>query len=173
VPQPKRTRDDDDDAFDERGVLKDGRSYRVTDSLPAHYDEVRVTDGGGHSGLALQRPGFRVADAGNVGKRMRDEIDAAYADVENDLTNAWKNKPPTGFGSGEFIGQREGDLCTIDGAPGRLCRDDDGELTCMADHPSGERDARTIDERMQDHKLRMTEEYNAYDRALRDAWRRP
>jgi hypothetical protein len=99
MARPSNTHDDDDDDFevlaDGRRVLKDGRTYRVTDSLPTHYDELRVVDGGGNAGLALQRPGFRVADAGNVGKRMRDEIDAAYADYENDLTSAWKN-PPTG-----------------------------------------------------------------------------
>jgi len=43
----------------------------------------------------------------------------------------------------------------------------------MADHPGGERDARTLDQLIQDHRLRMVEEYDAYDRALSEAWRSP
>lgn len=177
----------DDDAFDERGILRDGARFRVphrmADGLTrdvadqierARSGDVRVVDLSGNAGPALRRPGFRLVDPRDVSKQMRDAVDQAYSDYETDLTSAYKNNPPTGEGSGEFVGQREHDLCTIDGRPGRLVRDDEtGELVCMADHPSGERDTRTVDERVRDHELRMVEEYDAYDRALRDAWRQP
>ncbi len=167
--------DDDEDNFyviGGRKILRDGRRYRVTDSLP-QYDEVRVIDGKGNSGLALQRPGFRAADAGNLSKQMRDEVDVAYRAYDDAIATQYK-RPPTGEGSGEFVGQREGDLCTIDGRPGRLVYDDEtGELVCMADHPTGKRDTRTIDEIARDHGLRMSEEYDAYARSLTEAWRRP
>jgi hypothetical protein len=38
----------------------------------------------------------------------------------------------------------------------------------VPDHPRGRRDARILDEVVQDHQLRMAEEYDAYDRAGRE-----
>jgi hypothetical protein len=63
----RRHRHDDDDAFDEHGLLRDGHAYVVSltmrDSLPPLQRAVanlRVTDGeGGTRGLS--RPGFRLA----------------------------------------------------------------------------------------------------------------
>ena len=52
--------------------------------------------------------------------------------------------------------------------PGRLRVDNDCDLVCVPDHPRGRRDARILDEVVQDHQLRMAEEYDAYDRAGRE-----
>jgi len=41
----------------------------------------------------------------------RDERSALYAAYDRELESAWQ-AAPTGFGSREFVGQREGDLCT-------------------------------------------------------------
>ena len=68
--------EEDDDLFDEHGMLKDGRRWR----LP-----LRMTD-------SLQfghRPGF-VTDA-----RAASEREAAYREYERTLQDAWKN-PPAG-----------------------------------------------------------------------------
>jgi len=73
---PKRQHDtDDDDMFDERGLLKDKRSVRISmmmrDSADGLTDLVRdataplrVVDAFGNSGLALSRPGARYLTAG-------------------------------------------------------------------------------------------------------------
>ena len=151
---------DIDDEDDLRDILRDGERMHVDMSMMdsarnLHDDTAR----------ASHRPGFRIADAQRRDLSVYDEYDV-------EISNSWK-KPPSGFGSGEFVGQREGDLCTIDGAPGRLRKDDDGNLVCMPDHPRGRRDTRTLDEIVQDHRLRMIEEYDAYDRNLAESWRRP
>jgi hypothetical protein len=78
-----------DEAFDERGLLKDGHTFKVPR---------RMLDG-------YQR---------KVARHYSDE------------------SPVTGFGSGAFGGQREGDVCTIDGWPGHL-KQVNGPLTCVAD----------------------------------------
>ena len=151
--------DSDSDLFElvcGRKVLKNGRRYRVNfnDSLP-QYDELKIVDGEGHGGLALHRPGpRRLADVGNVSK-LRDQIDQAYRQYDDDLSTAYQNVPPTGFGSNNVIAgqQQVGDLCTINGAPGRLVVDDEtGELVCMADYPSDASDRRTIADKMRDHQ---------------------
>ena len=81
----------DDDPFDERGVLRDGKTYRtpmyMMDSLQRAIatSGARITDGAGKGGLALNRPSFRVSDtsAGDARQRARD-------DYERDLTSAWR-----------------------------------------------------------------------------------
>src|SRR5262245_27855305 len=105
---PKRQHDtDDDDMFDERGLLKDKRSVRISmmmrDSAGGLTDvrdaiaPLRVVDAFGNSGLALSRPGARYLAAGtrttdhaalvmrdHLCREARDEYVAA-------LQSAWKN----------------------------------------------------------------------------------
>jgi hypothetical protein len=45
----------------------------------------RVHDGTGDSGLAMHRPGFRVADA-----PISDEVQRAHDAYEHELTTAWR-----------------------------------------------------------------------------------
>jgi hypothetical protein len=58
----------DDDAFDERGLLRDGKVYRakltMMDHDPTH--RRRVTDGSGDE-LGLHRPGWRIFDVDDAG----------------------------------------------------------------------------------------------------------
>ena len=85
--------DDDDDAFDENGVLKDGHSYRVPmkmlDSLQkeihdhtAAFRKVRIID------APLHQPGF-VRTSRPVAERH-----AIFDGYDVRVSNAWKN-PPT------------------------------------------------------------------------------
>ena len=53
-----------------------------------------------------------------------------YDKYDADLAEQWKAKPPTGAGSRGPRGQQEGDLCTVDGSPGRLKEID--ERVCVA-----------------------------------------
>jgi hypothetical protein len=99
--------DTDDDAFDSSGVLKDGRSYKV----PMRFADgvlgssrnhlARIHDGNGNSGVALQRPGFRVAD-----QYARDEVEVAYQQYEAAIQNEWRNVRFADFGS-PGVGSKE------------------------------------------------------------------
>jgi hypothetical protein len=158
---------DDDDAFEVLAdgcmVLKPGRSFRTPmramDSIP------RTKIGDGRANLAANRPGWRVSS--RDAQRGRDW--SCYDSYDKEISQAYLT--PTGEGSGEFIGQRVGDLCTVDGYTGRLVKNDDGELVCRPDHASG-RDHRTLAEKVRDRGLRMQEEIAAYDRWVSNQWRR-
>ncbi len=75
----------EDDAFDENGLLRDGRKMRVP------LQRARITDGtGNYSELALSRPGWRMlADA-----TINDARGAARQEYLEYITNAWRTKPP-------------------------------------------------------------------------------
>ena len=92
---PKR-RYRDDEIFDERGLLKDGRSFRthltMMDAMPR--GATQITDCFGNGGVALHRPGFRVLLGDNTGMHAKAEAQRQYLE---DLQNAWKH--PVGVGS--------------------------------------------------------------------------
>jgi hypothetical protein len=108
---PKRQHDTDDDLFDERGLLKDKRSVRVsmmvrdsadglTDlqrSVRDHFAPARVVDAFGNSGLALSRPGARYLTAGtrttdHAALVMRDhQRREARDEYIAELCDAWKS----------------------------------------------------------------------------------
>lgn len=176
--------DEDDDVFNADGILKDGRTYRVPmrfcdalqQSVAACSANARVrhterpthaliTDVHGDP-LELQRPGFRILsgdsyEARTVRDRARDECERAYEAADKELKNAFRN-PPTGFGSREFRGAKEGDLCTIDGSPGHL-KLIDGTLRCV---PDKRNDAQSL-------RDELSSAYFSAEAWLNDAWKRP
>jgi hypothetical protein len=120
----------DDDDTDLRKILKDGERMhvplRMMDGLQRDIAQYFVSAGDGtDSALASYRPGYRIIDAA-----QRDLN--AYTAYDADVQTAWQKPPSSGF-----VGQREGDLCTIDGAPGHL-KKINGEHRCV---PDRERDA--------------------------------
>jgi hypothetical protein len=155
-----RQRHDDDDAFDERGILKDGRSYRVPlrmmDSMQRDVARhaARITDAMGESGAALRRPGYRLSDA-----FPRDW--SVYDAYDEEISRMWENKPPTGAGSSAPRGAQPGNSCTLDGRAGRL-RLINGELQCVPDGPG----------RGSDHAMTDREAADAeYRTRIENAWR--
>ena len=108
---PKRYAGYDDDALDENGLLKDGRSVRIsmmmrdsadglTDlqrSVRDHFAPARVVDAFGDAGAGLHRPGSRylVAGAGTVDHAKQVMADHMRREARDqyiaDLQNAWKN----------------------------------------------------------------------------------
>jgi hypothetical protein len=109
-----KQRHDDDDAFDERGILKDGRSYRVPlrmmDSMQRDIARhaARITDAMGESGPALRRPGYRVSAALPRDWSIYDAYDEA-------VSRMWENNAPTGGGSSGPRDEREGNsVCVPD-----------------------------------------------------------
>jgi hypothetical protein len=82
----RHTNDDDLNPLDENGVLKDGRSARVSlmDAVSAReHQRPHLHDGRGNP--VGHRPGFVVSDASD-----RDEREHAYSDYEADLVSAYK-----------------------------------------------------------------------------------
>jgi hypothetical protein len=171
--------DTDDDAFDSSGVLKDGRSYKVpmrfADGVSgsARNDLARIHDGNGNTGVALQRPGFRVAD-----QYVRDEVEVAYQQYEVAIQNEWRTVRFADFGS-PGIGSKENaynhqkpesylsDLdADVDERVKALDRQRDGVRERGPRQQSS--DAMTL---IRNHQQRMTTLYAAYDAELEQAWR--
>jgi hypothetical protein len=128
--------DDDDDAFGPDGCLRDGKSTRVSVMMrdaamtplqrAIAEDTARRPSGvvfGDGSDLARHRPGpRRCADAA-----ARDAVEQARAEWIAEMCDAWRK--PIADVSGEARGQRPGDQCTINGAPGHL----NHRLECIPD----------------------------------------
>ena len=180
--------DDGDDAFDERGLLRDGHILRVRMSMK---DAMQLRDQkrspvlyDGRGGPVGRRPGFILSDASD------DHRQRAYADYQRDLLEAYKQ--PTGAGSVDPIGAQEGDLCTVrnaefpddQGAPGHM-RMLNGRLTCVPDRMrSGQRvngaapdlelaqsHSQDLRQLMRDHQARMAIEYANYEEDLHRSFR--
>ena len=196
----RRQHYDNGSIFDERGCLKDGRTYRVRTTLM----DSQQRD------VALNRPGFRTADATQGARRQR-----AYDAYHDDLESAWRT-PPTGAGERGPRGAQPGDLCTVAGpeflndfgSPGQM-QMYGGKLVCVPDSPVGDaakvtrrdpggrlegtfeeeedrddedeelerctsdarRDSRAVKQMMADHAQKMDQLYDQRDRELCDAWR--
>ena len=93
-----------------------------------------------------------------------------YDEYDRSLCDAWKGQPEnklTGIGSGEFGAHaREGDVCTVDGAPGHI----NAEGKCVVDNPNWVARRAKLDANA--HRSRMAQQaYDAYDRELTNAWR--
>ncbi len=97
-----RRSSDDNDNFDERGILKDGRTVRVPlhlrDSVQrgAVDEALVIVDGFGNGGLALHRPGARYAACGShsidnaVQTTLRCMRAEAYAAYDQQICDAWR-----------------------------------------------------------------------------------
>jgi hypothetical protein len=138
----------DDDAFDENGILRDGHTVRVPLQMRDAMRRASNMRDGGHHRLerdpyARHRPGQRFGDMAALDAKER-----AYREYEQRQCDAWK--------------AREGDLCTINGAPAHL----NAQLECVPDRrekPSRIDSTPTNDAR--------AEAYAAYDREMSNAWR--
>ena len=165
---------DDDDAFDENGIIKDGRSIHTPMYLmDSTQRSIALHDGHGNRELVGHRPGHIVARDANDANDARDKANRLY---DEQVSNAWR----TGGAEG-----REGTTCTVRngefseyfGAPGHIvdgtCTPDelidDGELRDM--QPL--RDGLTLDVLEREHQQRVGRAYQQYDEELRNAWRTP
>jgi hypothetical protein len=106
------------DDFDERGCLKDGKTYRAGPVTMMDSGPARVTDGFGRGGLALHRPGYRVLDD-EIGARAKEQ---AYRGYDRQLCDSYKQDAPPASAY-PYTAAAEGASCTIDGKPGRLVRE--------------------------------------------------
>jgi hypothetical protein len=193
--------DTDDDAFDEHGILKDGRSYRVRmtarDSLTPVQRAIASRRQLSDQEAASCRPGFRY------GSRPASDRQNLYDAYDAEVSNMWQ----TGFG-GTGAGSHgprqqppEGSSCTRDGFPGVWRRGADGDMVCDIaaarrsdaktrlrsridpdeeedDDDNGDAveqhrsdDGRSVAQIAADHQRSMARIYDALDAELRAAYR--
>jgi hypothetical protein len=171
----RRINADDDDDFDEEGILKDGRSLRVPLTMADSWQRdmvrslSRVTDASGNAG-AFHRPGFRVVDAA-----ASDAKETAYAEYDSRVANAWRDadndRGISGFGVSELRGLEIGSSCTVKEGGGKFGAEDsrgtvqlvEGVKRCVADD-------RRADAAIQDGREAA---YADYDDRVANAWRNP
>jgi hypothetical protein len=139
----------DDDAVDERGVVRPGRSLKIPlhlmDENTSTVDAVlqREFRDRQYKDQVLCRPGWRTADMlATATHRARDiarnRIEDAYQEYENRIQDEYKNPnagrgDPKNTGPHELFGSREGQVCMTGGhEPGHL-KMINGELVCVAD----------------------------------------
>ncbi len=130
----------DDDAFDERGILKDGRrAVFRTQMMDGANRIARVTGSAG-----LGRPGYRIplSDSPLDALAAATKRQSAYDSYERALTNAWRGR---GDAVGESDPSQIGAACTVYneqfpddfGAPGHL-RMYGGKVVCVPDRRNDE-----------------------------------
>jgi hypothetical protein len=177
------------EALDHRGLIRDGVALHVPVSLRDAASKTQVVDAlGGAARLHQPGPRYLTADAA----RARRDKAVAYAAYDAEAANAWRS-PPTGAGANPNgpIGQREGDLCTINGAPGHL-QMVNGALQCVPDNSDDEEledfgaegsafaaktserrrmSSARSDQAARDHAVRMRDTYAAYDAEIAQAWK--
>lgn len=192
--QPQRL--DDYDAFDERGVLRDGKRWTVPmsfmdsmqRSVAQHFAKVTLPDHridlhDGYGGVVGFRPGWAVP----TDNRVFDAVEQAHAEYQHRITNAWRDdagqNPPTGAGSVEFRGMAVGQACTVKGSrfkadfgsAGTIQRMPDGSLDCVPLKPTRATAPARSDASKQDAKdwARIREEmYANYDAEISSSWAR-
>jgi hypothetical protein len=147
--------DDEDDDFDERGILKDRRRVRVPlhmmDSMQrdigSHFQRMRdehcLHDGQG--GKVGHRPGYVFTDD----MRANDAKAEAYSLADAETEHAWKG------------GAQAGDSCRINGKPGVIVRSaQTGELFCQ---PVARTDAQAT-------RNAVEESYRLYEQEIQQRW---
>jgi hypothetical protein len=161
----------DDDAFDERGILRDGRSVRVSmqmrDAAMTRHtgqrqqtsSKNRITDGTGNP-LGLHRPGWRIPTVQDR-RATRDALQR----YETQISNRFK------CGDGERLcddcdgeGFVDGIVCDACGSDGVLPEDERG--TCAKSNFGSTNEGARSDSAMTREQL-----YDAYDRELGEMWR--
>jgi hypothetical protein len=196
MPKSRRHDEDDDDILRARGgMLPDGGRVRVPMmmrdssfafdgstwrdvetgiSLHDHLDrgrrESNLQDGSGNQ-YSGHKPGYVLG----VDKRQAQVIADAYRQMDEEESNRWRTVPndpvpsgPMGIGGGNLAGQREGDICQINGAPGKLVRQG-SKLVCRLEARARPEplDHMTQDQRERDRK----QAYEDYDRMVENAWK--
>jgi hypothetical protein len=111
------------------GLHKPGFRRPAADAADGRRKKTRQLDPRGHLVAT-----YETEEEKEDGMAM-DARERAYLEMCDDLRNAWR-KPQRdaaangGYGSGEFRGQKAGDACTINGAPGTLVEISPGKFEC-------------------------------------------
>jgi hypothetical protein len=140
-----RREDADDEAFDDNGLLRDGKSVRVPltmrdgDSfspvqraVALSSSRASVTDASGGT-IGLHRPGFRIPAADAADAARTSALEASYDEYQKYIGDAWRTPS--------------------------------GSVAARTETPRDQRSEQ------QDHQQTMDEIYAAHDETLRNAWR--
>jgi hypothetical protein len=152
------------EAEDENGILRDGYGTRVhMEMRDSSRGSLRVTDAAGRGGVYLSRPGFRCLLEDDAGAHAKAEARRCY---ENSLVNAWRD--PIGLRDSATDTDAHGGI-----RAGEKFEDPDDEENGEEDDKSRRRlDARSVQQVMRDHQVRMSSIYERFDRELSETWRR-
>jgi hypothetical protein len=187
---------EDDNVFDDQGVLRPGAVARVkmtardsalpperpltvdemNERMVRHHRNALVTDGTGNP-WGLSRPGWRIPADRTSHDRQRQVLQDAYEEYERDLREAYKTpgtSPATNTGSHEFSSApQEGDPCSKDGYAGHWETDEQtGELYCRIDRrATGSTDGRSLAQLIKDRNAVMEPIYEQVARELSEAWK--
>jgi hypothetical protein len=156
--------DKDGNQREHHGVLPDGSKLKVPmtfmDSVQRNIGGTPlVVDAYGNAdAYAMSRPGPRYPTVRTTRDVARE---VAYQDSEQAARDAWRTGPPKPLPAGAYPaeGAKVGDVCTINGQPGRLC-DRDGGLVCVPD--DDDTDDAATDARERAYAQRALEDENAW-----------
>ena len=164
-----------DDAFDHQGALRDGCTMRVPTTMRDAIPKPLITDGYGNSGLALQRPGFRLRTdatrqqvvADSYAAYERSLVTAYLGDVEKQCTEC--------FGEGK---DEDGKTCSTCGGDG-VEADERERDRRPSNYGSGNEPARrnyyhrsvSLDQLRRDHQTNMAKLRAQHDFELSQQWR--
>jgi hypothetical protein len=146
------------EAEDENGILRDGYGTRVHLTMrDSSRGPMHVTDAAGRGGLHLNRPGYRCLLEDDAGASAKAEARRRY---ETALVDAWRNP----------VGLNDSVTDAADAHRGIRAReefedpDDDDESRRRVD-------ARSVQQMVRDHQVRMSSIYDKLDHELSEAWR--
>jgi hypothetical protein len=152
--------DDDDDAFDERGLLKDRHTTRVPlmmrdgmSPIQRAVMEDKAARVGFDDSAARHQPGPVHCDAAGIERKAE-----AYRQMCAELQDAWR----TPSADADLRGQKPGDACSINGAPGRM----NARLECVPNRRDAVHDA------AEGRRIKQ-EAYDAMCRDMVNAWKNP
>jgi len=153
------------DALDRNGILRSGFAIRVPMQMrDASRQDAKpvVVDGHGNGGLALRRPGYRIA----TNDTRRALVADAYAQADRQAGNSWKMRDgdqlcPDCDGEGY---DEDGTVCDGCGGDGLLPEQERARASSNfgSGNEGGSSDASTM--------LR-DQAYQSYDNDLANAWR--
>jgi hypothetical protein len=188
--------DDDDDVFDENGLLRDGATYHVPvsmrDALPPLQRAVanlRVVDGSGGT-QGLSRPGFRLSaddvrkttvrdPSGRVKETWEEEEDEPERETSDAISAldaayaSYERDLVNAYKRPAGLNDSVTDALRVQGyEPEKDDEDEDEDDDDDEEEESRRRvDARSVQQLMQDHRQRMDDVYGRYDQELSEAWR--
>jgi hypothetical protein len=161
----RNRRDTDDDAFDANGVLRDGRSTRISSTL-----RDAASDGRSMFDASLHKPGHRFASTtadGIVKITVSDARQRSYNDYEATMSSAWKRTADAEGRPGAACTVRNYQYRDFFGAPGHI--DDSG--ICVPDDLGDDETADSQRDARRDSKETMDELYLQRDREQSEAWK--
>ena len=148
-----KTTDDDNELFDDAGILKDG--VRLRTPMYAMDSVQRSIRDAMHP--SLSKPGYRfLTDA-----ESKQRIDDAHAEYRREISERWRTND-----------QKEGDSCRSPTGESGVLRFVSGRLVCTPVGAATTPDSNKLLDEGWDAEYDREQAYLEYDAWIRDAWAR-